>query len=391
MKKLIATIVALGIVSGLVSSQGFFAGSDDDFDNNPPFMNDEIAEEMMRTGLGGGYVGPYSNLSIRTSGQFAKTSDPNIEVYAATFASMAADDTDYDWLPDGSLSNPNRFVLFRSHQTRFFINVKDDRALNSIHVAYRSGTNSFQGIDVYTETGYKNGRETVWTKTDGGFNWFSGLCGPRIICLDTSMIPNGDPVSIDLSLNGKVICTVNYDPAELEDNRYIINVSARPTTTEYYGVVTTNRFINVDDVEDKYDKIRVVQIGEKEYVKIRDAAALLEGTAKQFAIGYDPALRSLSMTTGQPYTAVGGEFGRVSTPIASVKNPSSTIILDGKPTTVELYMIEGNNFISVHDLFELLDCGVEYRVPYPHLLDLYPHFADVKSMIYVDTNKSYSE
>ena len=44
------------------------------------------------------------------------------------------------------------------------------------------------------------------------------------------------------------------------------------------------------------------------YFKLRDVAMMLNGSGKQFAVDYDDVMKSVSITTGKPYTAIGGEL-----------------------------------------------------------------------------------
>ena len=101
-------------------------------------------------------------------------------------------------------------------------------------------------------------------------------------------------------------------------------------------------------------------IGGNNYFKLRDLAMVLNGTDKQFEVGYDNATRAITMTTGQPYTAVGGEMqagdGR---PKAANPTPSK-IYIDGVELDFTVYNIGGNNFFKLRDLMSALDIAVTY-------------------------------
>lgn len=44
------------------------------------------------------------------------------------------------------------------------------------------------------------------------------------------------------------------------------------------------------------------------YFKLRDLAFVLSGTQAQFEVGWDGANNAITLTSGQPYTAAGGEL-----------------------------------------------------------------------------------
>ena len=116
-------------------------------------------------------------------------------------------------------------------------------------------------------------------------------------------------------------------------------------------------------------------IGGNNFFKLRDLAFALNGTHKQFEVGYDVSTREITLTSGEPYTPVGGEM----TPgdgQAKPANPTlSKIYLDVKELNFIVYNIGGNNFFMLRDLMEALDVFVGYN-------------ATTKA-ITLDTNKGY--
>jgi hypothetical protein len=190
-------------------------------------------------------------------------------------------------------------------------------------------------------------------------------------------------------MNDKVIYTVTYDPSQLTGGHCIINASAHPDNTTYYTALATNDYfiLNGADVEQLYSDIRwfnnVVKIGDSNYMRIRDAATLLAGTEKQFAVGYDPISRSPSIITGQPYTPNGTELSIIGPSMGAAKNPSA-IIVDGTPHAVDMYLIDGSNFVSVRTLFKLIDCGLSYeKTP--------GQYGDDENRVSIDTTQGYHE
>ena len=121
----------------------------------------------------------------------------------------------------------------------------------------------------------------------------------------------------------------------------------------------------------------VYKIGGSNYFKIRDVAALLNGTEKQFAVGYDGAKQSVTATTGQGYEKQSGDLAGAATggnKTAAASNDA--IYVDGQKITAEVYKIDGSNYFKLRDLGKALDFYVGWS-------------AD--RGMYIETGKPYSE
>jgi hypothetical protein len=96
------------------------------------------------------------------------------------------------------------------------------------------------------------------------------------------------------------------------------------------------------------------------YFKLRDLAYVLNGTAKQFEVGWNAAANAISLTSGRPYTSVGGEMagkgGGAQTPAAT----NAQITLDGGNVAFDAYNIGGNNYFKLRDVAESFDFGVAW-------------------------------
>jgi len=100
------------------------------------------------------------------------------------------------------------------------------------------------------------------------------------------------------------------------------------------------------------------------YLKLRDIAKALGGTAKQFEVGWDGANNAISLTTGKVYTAVGGELtksGGSSSKAASIS--SSGVYVNGTATSLTAYNIDGNNYFKLRDVAAAIDFGVAWNAP----------------------------
>jgi hypothetical protein len=67
------------------------------------------------------------------------------------------------------------------------------------------------------------------------------------------------------------------------------------------------------------------------YFKLRDLAAAVNGSVKQFSVGWDGSKNAISLGSGQAYTSVGGELAVSANPSKKDAAPTdSKIYLDGK-------------------------------------------------------------
>ncbi|MCL1829450.1 MAG: hypothetical protein FWG32_08180 [Oscillospiraceae bacterium] len=112
------------------------------------------------------------------------------------------------------------------------------------------------------------------------------------------------------------------------------------------------------------------------YLKIRDIAALLDGTEKQFNITVEG--RTVNMIPDAGYEARGDEMTR-NPDAVSTKTSESTFdfTLDGERVELTSYMIAGSNYIRIRDVLRLFDVYVDYD-------------AGLREF-YIDTERAYED
>ena len=121
----------------------------------------------------------------------------------------------------------------------------------------------------------------------------------------------------------------------------------------------------------------VYKINGSNYFKIRDVAALLNGTEKQFAVGYDGGKNAVTATTGQGYAKQAGDLaGAPSGGSQSAEASNDAIYVNGEKITAEVYKIGGSNYFKLRDLGKALNFYVGWS-------------AD--RGMYIETDKPYSE
>ena len=121
----------------------------------------------------------------------------------------------------------------------------------------------------------------------------------------------------------------------------------------------------------------VYKIGDSNYFKIRDVAALLSGTERQFAVGYDGEKNAVTATTGQGYDKQSGDLAGAATGGSQTADPSNdAIYVNGEKITAEVYKINGSNYFKLRDLGKALNFYVGWSA---------------ERGMYIETSKPYSE
>jgi hypothetical protein len=96
------------------------------------------------------------------------------------------------------------------------------------------------------------------------------------------------------------------------------------------------------------------------YFKLRDLAYMLNGTSKQFEIGWDGQNDAISLTSGKSYTTVGGEMVGKGAGSKNAIPTNSTIYLNGSKISLTAYTIQGNNYFKLRDVGQTFNFGVDW-------------------------------
>lgn len=130
-------------------------------------------------------------------------------------------------------------------------------------------------------------------------------------------------------------------------------------------------------LEGKAVDLQAYNINGNNYFKLRDLAYLLNGSQAQFSVGYDAAAKTITLTGGQPYKAVGGEGALQAERTLKVQPTQAALYINGQLQDVTAYNIDGNNYFKLRDLAQLMDFGVGYDV--------------VSKQVSLDPNTGYME
>ncbi|MDY3618469.1 hypothetical protein [Agathobaculum sp.] len=141
-------------------------------------------------------------------------------------------------------------------------------------------------------------------------------------------------------------------------------VEAKPSTQPVY----------VDGVK---VNVAAYSINNNNYFKVRDIAAVVSGTEKQFEVIWDSGKQAVSLTSGKPYTVVGGEMGAVVNKVQQAKPSTDKILKDGAEIKYTGFNINDNNYYKLRDVGQSFDFGVEWN--------------SAKQRVDIITTKGYSE
>lgn len=96
------------------------------------------------------------------------------------------------------------------------------------------------------------------------------------------------------------------------------------------------------------------------YLKLRDVAAALNGTARQFAVGWDGTSSDVRINVGRHYVPTGDELGMPPTERDSAERAASTIVADGVSKTPTTYIIAQNHYYRLRDLADILGLKIDW-------------------------------
>jgi hypothetical protein len=147
------------------------------------------------------------------------------------------------------------------------------------------------------------------------------------------------------------------------------------TPTLASGTVTANPTASTVSVDGTVVSFEAYTIDGSNYFKLRDLAYSLNGTAKQFEVGYNEATMAIALESNKAYTAAGGEMASGDGMAKDATPTPSKIYFDGRELNLTVYNIGGNNFFKLRDLMEVLDVFVGYD--------------DQTMAITLDTSKGY--
>lgn len=130
------------------------------------------------------------------------------------------------------------------------------------------------------------------------------------------------------------------------------------TQPQVYTATPTNDALTVNGVA--VDPT-AYKINDENHFKLRDIACLLNGTSKQFDVGYDQATQSATITTGHGYAKQPTDLQGRPASNAEAYISSDPLFVDGAARSdLTVYKINGANYFRLRDLGDLLGFRVDF-------------------------------
>ncbi len=127
-------------------------------------------------------------------------------------------------------------------------------------------------------------------------------------------------------------------------------------------------------VNGKKVSFNAYSINDSNYFQLRDLAFVLNGSGKQFEVGWDGVKNTISLTSGNPYTVTGSEMSGKATGEKLPVPSDAKIYLDGKEISLTAYNIDGSNYFKLRDIGQALGFYVDWD--------------NAKNTIVIDTEKA---
>lgn len=101
-------------------------------------------------------------------------------------------------------------------------------------------------------------------------------------------------------------------------------------------------------------------INNNNYFKLRDIAAMVNGSTKQFEVSWNETNKRIDLTTNKAYTVVGGEMALPSNAVKTAKESKASVFKDGNKADYTGYNISDNNYYKLRDLCKDMNIGVKF-------------------------------
>lgn len=108
-------------------------------------------------------------------------------------------------------------------------------------------------------------------------------------------------------------------------------------------------------------KIGGYLINANNYYKLRDLAALLNGTDKEFNVVFDKEKKQIALELGKPYEKLDTDLQEMKHDKTKAKMVTNTILVYGKEVELKAALIDQNNYVKLRDLGAVVGFKVDYN------------------------------
>ena len=96
------------------------------------------------------------------------------------------------------------------------------------------------------------------------------------------------------------------------------------------------------------------------YFKLRDIAAIVSGSGKQFEVSWNNDAKRIDLTSGKPYTIVGGELGAIGSASKQAETSTAVVYKDNAQMDYTGYNIDDNNYYKLRAVCESFNIGIKW-------------------------------
>ncbi|MCL1905883.1 MAG: stalk domain-containing protein, partial [Clostridiales bacterium] len=196
------------------------------------------------------------------------------------------------------------------------------------------------------------------------------------ITLDNALWIWGTDITWKFGINAGDAAKYPVTPIKFTDGVKLPTAATQTTTPPPISTLTAKPTSSTVLVNGENIAFDAYNINGNNYFKLRDLAYILSGTGKQFEVSWDGVNNAIVLTSGKPYTTVGGEMTGKGAGDKTPTPTNSKIIMDGKEIQFTAYNIEGNNYFKLRDIGAAFDFGVDWDV--------------ANNTIVIDTSKDYT-
>lgn len=153
----------------------------------------------------------------------------------------------------------------------------------------------------------------------------------------------------------RMLCAAVLTAAAMALSAAAVNVTAAPSSHQVY-------------VDGERANVAAYLIDGNNYFKLRDVAAILNGTDAQFEVEWVAAQKRINLTDGRAYTFVGDELTDLPSGSQTAVLSNAAVYKDGAPISYQGYNIAGNNFYKLRDIASDFDFGIEWDAANQHIM-----------------------
>jgi len=165
-------------------------------------------------------------------------------------------------------------------------------------------------------------------------------------------------VMIDFMFDKALVIDESTAFAKYNGRYGILNVAKTAAPFMFSSPLTATPTASPVTVDGKKVVFNTYRIEGSDYFKLRDLAYFLSGTPYQFEVEWDIENNTIFLTTGEPYTIMGGEKVKKGQENKTPTPTSAKIFLDGEEKHFTAYTIEGDDYFKLRDIGDVFDFKV---------------------------------